>query len=271
MNEFEGRPYWTESNPHGYSAEDLRRLDREELIEVMKTWFFENYEDPAEKTPHDNSEGGYLYIWGGPYDAAEELHSEFGEYVSEDLIDQVVDQVQSDGLYDWAPKNIGDNETADPDDGSWPSIVITDPPEEHLSEEAARQEVLDRLTALETANARLGDQPPMMGHNQPPEPLEDVPLSGADGRTIKVVIQLVRKEAESGKPDAQRLDREASKLRVIASRLGGWLKRRLNKGADAFAIALGAGLAANLSGLYEALVGAWQAIANWIGILSSGM
>ena len=32
-----------------------------------------NFEDPANETPYESSEGGYIYIWGGPYDALEQL------------------------------------------------------------------------------------------------------------------------------------------------------------------------------------------------------
>jgi len=51
VGEFEGRPYWTADNPHGYSAEHLQHLDRKTLIKVMRTWFYQNFEDPADKPP----------------------------------------------------------------------------------------------------------------------------------------------------------------------------------------------------------------------------
>jgi hypothetical protein len=34
-------------------------------------WFFENYEDPVERCPY--TEGDYVFIFGGPYDAREEI------------------------------------------------------------------------------------------------------------------------------------------------------------------------------------------------------
>ena len=80
----------------------------------------------------------------------------------------------------------------------------------------------------------LGDQPPMMGYIRPPEPLEDLPFSADDGRTINLVMRVVRDEAEVPGPDVDLLEQEASKLRDIASRLGQWLKQRLDKVADAF-------------------------------------
>ena len=47
----------------------LEGLDREARIEAMVEWFGDNFEDPAQETPYESAEGGYIYIWGGPYDA----------------------------------------------------------------------------------------------------------------------------------------------------------------------------------------------------------
>jgi len=272
MAEFEGNPYWTADNPHGYSAEDLQHLEKEELVEVMKTWFFHNFEDPAEKTPYESAEGGYIYIWGGPYDASDVLSSEFGDYVPEKVINEVVAGVQADGHYDWAPRNIGDDDlVGDADQVPWRPLPAMHALKPQTDELTARQHVLDRLAALEIAVAELDDKDAMIGHNQPPEPLEDTPLTADDRRTAKLVIEVVRAEAEKSVPDVSRLDQEASKLRRIGARLGEWLQTQIDVGANAFSKTLGIGLAAaliaKLTGPYEALVGASQAIANWIGHL----
>lgn len=89
---------------------------REASIEEMVGWFFENYEDPAHNTPHSSSDGGYQYIYGGPYDAREVLGDNFPS-VPEEWINEAVDRIQKDGTYDWAPVNRGD-EYAEPDDES---------------------------------------------------------------------------------------------------------------------------------------------------------
>ena len=121
----------------------------------------------------------------------------------------------------------------------------------------------------------LRDKPPLMGHNQPPEPLENLPFTRDEGQTIKLVIEAVRREAEKPTPDVDRVKEGASKLRFTASGLGHWLKKRLDKGSDAFAKTMGAGLAAallaQLTALYEALVGASQVIANWIEFLVASL
>ena len=272
MTEFKGKPYWTADNPHGYSAEELRNLERKAQIEVMKAWFYQNFEDPAKTTPYESAEGGYQWIWGGPYDAFDVLGTEFGEYVPEDVVKEVVAEVQADGLYEWAPKNIRDDDVADGDEGLWPPLLVVQQPEPPLNEPSARQEMLDRLEALETAVKELGELSPMIGHNRPPEPLEDIPLTADDSRTIEQVIGIVRCEAEKAEPEVHRLDQEASKLRSIGLRLGEWLRKRVDAGADGFAKTLGAAAAAallvKLTGLYEALVGSvlsWSQIVGQFG------
>ncbi len=74
---------------------DFEEMSREEQIELMRAWFLENYEDPAERTPYESREGGYIYIWGGPYDAHEEL-SVFGGYVPDDVIEELANDLSMD-------------------------------------------------------------------------------------------------------------------------------------------------------------------------------
>lgn len=97
------RRYYTDDDDQGKTPSGLKRLSRAKQREYLLHWFYRNFEDPAQKTPHDSSEGGYLYIWGGPYDANDALATEFGDIVSEDMINEAVEEVESDGIFDWAP------------------------------------------------------------------------------------------------------------------------------------------------------------------------
>jgi hypothetical protein len=83
---------------------------RETIIEMMVAWFFENFENPAERTPYD--EGCYVWIWGGPCDAREELYeafsgqlaAAFGLKKTEKLIEAAVERIEEeDGNDEWAP------------------------------------------------------------------------------------------------------------------------------------------------------------------------
>ena len=64
---------------HTVRLPSLAPLGRAARIKAMRDWFLGSYEDPAENTPHDSGEGGYQYIWGGPYDALEEIGGAFGQ------------------------------------------------------------------------------------------------------------------------------------------------------------------------------------------------
>src|SRR5438067_5588906 len=79
----------------------LSKLDADEQSEFMKQWFRERYEDPAERTPFDSAEGGYIWIFGGPYDAQEELEAQFSGVVPDEVIAELAEQL-SDIMPWWA-------------------------------------------------------------------------------------------------------------------------------------------------------------------------
>lgn len=81
----------------------LSEAGREYQIAVMKVWFHENYEDPVENTPYESAEGGYIYIWGGPYDALEEIQQEFSGTIPDDVIEQLADELNDISAF-WAGK-----------------------------------------------------------------------------------------------------------------------------------------------------------------------
>src|SRR5215470_14044536 len=67
----------------------LKDADEETQIEAMRSWFHENFQDPVEETPYDSGEGGYIYIYGGPYDPREQLEARFAGTVAEDVIEKL--------------------------------------------------------------------------------------------------------------------------------------------------------------------------------------
>ena len=90
------------------TRDDLEKADRDTQIDVMRTWFFQNYEDPAERTPYDSGEGGYIWIWGGPHEAQDVLETEFFEIIPEELIHELSKELD-EICWEWAP-------TESPDD-----------------------------------------------------------------------------------------------------------------------------------------------------------
>lgn len=94
--------YLTSDLEHPICEDALRAADRETQLDVMETWFRQNFEDPAHRTPYESAEGGYIWIWGGPYDAREELGDRFSGVVPDDVIDELADKLAGE-CWQWAP------------------------------------------------------------------------------------------------------------------------------------------------------------------------
>jgi hypothetical protein len=82
------------------SAAVLKRMGKDKQIAVMREWFFTNFSDPND-LPYDSSEGGYQWIWGGPYDASDELHDEFEGFAKDDAIEALVSELQDEN-WEWS-------------------------------------------------------------------------------------------------------------------------------------------------------------------------
>jgi hypothetical protein len=78
----------------------LKQLGRVKQLENMEAWFREYYEDPANMTPR--LDGEFVYPWGGPYDAFDELANEFGAIVPEDRIEELAKELTREHI-EWAP------------------------------------------------------------------------------------------------------------------------------------------------------------------------
>jgi uncharacterized protein (UPF0332 family) len=94
--------YYLPDFEHTISRGDLAESDRDTQIEVMRTWFFQNFEDPAERTPYETREGGYIWIWGGPYEAQDELDAEFGGLIHDEVIEELSNELDAI-CWVWAP------------------------------------------------------------------------------------------------------------------------------------------------------------------------
>ncbi|MFQ1691122.1 hypothetical protein ACK38U_01255 [Aeromonas veronii] len=86
-------PRFTVGNK-SYRLDSLQFKSRETRTELLRDWFFERYEDPANSTPYNSAEGGYLYIWGGPYDAVEVLSEEFEPWLPFEVIQEIADELE---------------------------------------------------------------------------------------------------------------------------------------------------------------------------------
>jgi hypothetical protein len=94
--------YFDPASERQIRVEELRGEDRETQIRAMRHWFLQHYEDPAERTPYESREGGYIWIWGGPYYAGDVLNDEFQGNVEQSVIDDLAQQLTREtGV--WAP------------------------------------------------------------------------------------------------------------------------------------------------------------------------
>lgn len=82
-----------------------------ELVE----WFSARYEDPANSLPYITREGGYQWIYGGPYDATEVLSDSFLD-ADPKVIEKAVAIIEKDGLFDWSLKPEFEDEYFSQDD-----------------------------------------------------------------------------------------------------------------------------------------------------------
>ena len=263
-------PYWTVDYPNGWTGEELQALEPETQKEVLSVWFLRNFEDPAQSTPHDSSEGGYQYVRGGPYNADEELWSEFEKYgVSEELINEVVAEVTADGTFDWAPthRRIADRSNDVLDDVWYPLPISRADFLQPSTEPAARTNVIERVDALDRRLRALEDNPPVVGSNKTPWTMEAPPFSPEQYLSIEQRVASILVEAKASQPDPSSLDEDVSQLKRLAIALGRWLKDGIDEGRDAFFKVIGGGLGVALLGLYEELVGVCQAVLNWVATL----
>jgi hypothetical protein len=81
---------------------DIRGKDDGTAVELMVEWFFENFDDPAEDTPWD--EGHYVFIWGGPHYAREELEDAFSDVATEEALQDAVEQIEHRNIH-WSPSS----------------------------------------------------------------------------------------------------------------------------------------------------------------------
>lgn len=75
--------------------------DADERIEAMREWFLANFDDPANSLPYESKEGGYQWIWGGPYNASDEINDFFQE-ADEDERNAAIEYVEDvGGVQEW--------------------------------------------------------------------------------------------------------------------------------------------------------------------------
>lgn len=240
------RYYSADDYEIGITPSRLKRLGKAKQREYLLAWFHSHFEDPAQETPYNSEEGGYLYIWGGPYDAREELDTEFGSFISEQVIEEAVQEIESDGLTEWAPgTNHADHERARAEWDAEHSENDSSEPEPNLQliiaalkggqkprygdeeEKRQRQEILDRLDRLERLLPER--QHAGIGHNNPP-PDESGPSADIFS-DIREANELIRNELVKAEPSALEVAKATFRLSSILS----WFGKKFDVAIENFA------------------------------------
>lgn len=238
--------------------------DEDGAVEAMVEWFHANFEDPAQETPYESAEGGYQYIWGGPYDAAEELADAFPD-ADDELIARAVDEIQSDGLFDWAPAGIRIQPDDEPDDDDYRQPL-----------EARLEALGGQLDRIEQHIAYWRNRAPQMGHNGPPDEFrlepDDEDLTAAEASVAEVRVELAKAD-RANTANAEVIEKAESAFKRLANKIFGWIKT----GAGALVIGIigGAGkhigeeIAKDPQAFWNVLTEAGSTLADWAGHLTA--
>lgn len=239
-----GQRYYSDDDiERGVTPSELKRLGRSRQKEYMLHWFYRNFEDPTNETPRDDGE--FIYIWGGPYDARDELWDEFRSIVPEDRIEEVISEVEASGIQDWAPG--ADHPSTKEREEEWlrPREQETTPQSESLEqitdrlrsgvkptygdgyELEQRRAILGRLDTLKSALAKMTPAHGGIGHNRPP-PDDDSPQALAIIE-IREAEHTISRELAKAAPNALEIANATSRLRTAL----GWIGKKLDKGVDA--------------------------------------
>ncbi len=95
------KAFYSPETEQDYNLEEIKSLNSDTQKSIMRNWFLANYENPAEHTPFESKEGGYIYIWGGPFDAREELEDVFLDFIQKEALDSLVSELESECI-EWS-------------------------------------------------------------------------------------------------------------------------------------------------------------------------
>lgn len=215
----------------GVTPSQLKRLAKARQIEYLTCWFARMFEDPANQTPYNSEDGGYQYIWGGPYDARDELGDEFGGIVSDDIIEQAASEVENDGV-EWAPgpdhpdhqraaEDFAESERGEEDTGYDLGFDLGEiearldrgvkPQYGDEWERRRRLQILRDIDELQFMLPKNGEHGGM-GHNQPPSGSR---ITEEDTADVMEAVVVIRTELEKDEPDAKDVVKSASLLQKI--------------------------------------------------------
>jgi hypothetical protein len=280
-----GERYYVEGDPDTeVTPSQLKRMARWRQRQYVLEWFGRNFEDPAMDTPYEGKEGGYQYIWGGPYNAREELWREFEGILPEDRIEALADELERRGI-EWAPGPDHPDRAPEYDDEP-PADDDGEPDFEHIIadleigisptygsevEKQQREDLLAHIAALENELASLRPEHGGMGHNRPPAD-EETEAAAEIAGAILADTDAIKNEIAKVEPDALTVAKSASRLQRSLR----WLAGKGETAAEEFAKAFGKAAGTAAGALVVTLVGAavlgmLGLVADWLGFVTWGL
>jgi len=219
--------HWDETglNPISDPPADFEDSDIDEAAELIKDWFFDNFEDPAQSTPYDSREGGYIYIHGGPYESRDIIENVFADSASQEVITAAIELVEHDGTSEWAP-HASRVQGPDDDEVLYPEDIGANPRYLH-------HKLVRRIRVLEAALDALPPPHAPIGHNMPPEPIEYSPLTHGEVSELRKLLGTLKDQPPSPSVAPPEASRAITRIQELGKKIGSYMAEK----ADIFVTA----------------------------------
>lgn len=251
-------------DPLTIPPDDFDGISLDEAVDLIKAWLLENFDDPAESTPYDGKEGGYQYIWGGPYRARDIIENVFADTASSELIDAAIAALDSESV-EWVPSS----RRLQPPEDEGEQVESLDPTALHA-------ELQQQLSSLGEAVALLPASPPRLGHNNPPEAIETVPYTPEDRIEIVAAVAVLQAQPVTPIDDGKAAIEAATVLEKKASKFRDWLMHQGDNFVTEFVKESGKKLAqwgwpVLFAWVVEQLFSVTGLVAKWLEALGLGL
>jgi len=261
------RPFIEEGSQFGISREVFAEMSEEDQRELMIQWFHFHFEDPVQETPR--IDGEYVYPWGGPFDAREQIWENFEGIASEELIESVSDHFEQEG-YEWAPTSRGNfydhPETDEPAEPAQLELFSDEPNDRYGSTEdyearAQATAAIEELRSLLETPREIGP-----GHNKPPDDDAEPDEVGE----LRPALQELSAELGKTSPTISLVKHWAAPLREALVASAKWGLKKIDQAVDGALKAVGAGAVGWLGIHYSDLLRvAYDAVVHWLSIVTT--
>lgn len=89
-----------------------KATEKQQLV-ALRAWFRARYWDPANDTPYQSSEGGYIWIGNGPHSPDEVLGDRFSGVVDARVVARVAQEMRDEVGDEWARISVGSDDYYD--------------------------------------------------------------------------------------------------------------------------------------------------------------